>query len=182
MQRVGIVPLRNSRIERVAKMAAMALPIRELELSTDKTLAEAEYAVFYLEQRKAEPVRMTVKLGMAAFCLRFMLTGLAKNQKMLIHLLQERDFSRCKASEMSKLAESLDNIIERGWPVLERLGCFGPRAHMLFGDSLGQLGEQLNHLESIAMSLRSSADPETSLLMGLAVAEVAKSSQLIAAN
>src|SRR5437868_172381 len=136
-------------------MATMALPIRELELSTDKTRAEAECAVFYSKARKVEPVRMTVKFYTAAVLLRFMLVGLAKHQKTLIRSLQDTDFSRCKPSEMSKLANSLDNIAEHGRPILEKLGYFGPRARKFWGDSVEQLAEQLDHFESIAMSLHS---------------------------
>jgi len=69
-------------------MATMTLPIRQLERSvrveTNKARAEMEWAVFYSREREDRPVRMTVKLGLAAFVLKFALASLSRNQKLLI--------------------------------------------------------------------------------------------------
>jgi hypothetical protein len=160
-------------------MATMTLPIRELEMSvrvdTDKARAEAECVVFYSQARATGPVRMTVKLGVTALLLKFILARMARHQRLLIRALQDTDLSHCKREDLMKLAESLDHIAEGGRPIMSKLGHFGPRGHKLWNSSLLQLDEQLDHLGSIATSLRSAADPETSLLMGLAVAEMATS-------
>ncbi len=159
-------------------MSTLALPIRELELSvrvgTDKARAETECVVFYSRARANCPtLGMTFKLACAATLMKFMLSSIARNQKMLISAYQKIDFTCYNNEELGKSAASLERISECGRPVLEKLEEFGPRAQRLWGSSLSQLAEQLDHLESIAASLRVAADPEASLLMGLAVQQMA---------
>jgi hypothetical protein len=158
-------------------MATMTLPIRELELSvsvgTEKARAETECVVFYSEARSVDPLRMTVKLGFTALVLKFMLSSLARHQRALIRAYQQIDFGNYSADELIKWAEPLQKLAERGRPVLRQLEPFGPRGQKLWGSVLSDLSEQLDHFESIAQSLRSAADPETSLLMGIAVRHMA---------
>ena len=159
-------------------MATIALPIRELELSvrvrTDKARAEAECVVFYRDARAMSPsIGMTLKYGLNASILRFLLWGLAHNQKLLIRAYQRIDFAQCNNDELLKCAESLEKIAELGWCTLAKIEPLGPRAQRLIGPSVTQIAEQLHHFDSIAASLRSAADPETSLLLGLAVQQMA---------
>ena len=169
--------MRKRRISEVNQMATMTLPIRELELSvrvgTDKARAEAECVVFYSQARAVEPVRMTLKFGVTALFLKFLLASLARHQRMLIRALQDMDLSICKSEELIKLADSLEKITERGRPIMSKLGQFGPRAHKLWHPSLSQLDEQFDHFDSIATSLRVAADPEASMLMGMAAEQMA---------
>jgi hypothetical protein len=159
-------------------MATMAFPIRELELSvsvgTGKARAETECVVFYSQARAISPgIATTLKFVCAATLMKLMLSSLARNQRLLISAYQKIDFTRYGNEELGKAAASLERIIECGRPVLEKLGEFGPRAQRLWGSSLSQLAEQLDHFESIAASLRVAADPEASLLLGLAVRQMA---------
>ena len=157
-------------------MATTALPIRQLEHSirveTKKARAEMEWAVFYSRERETRPVRMTVRLGLTTLFLKFVLATIARNQKLLIRAYQMADFTRCSNEEILKKAESLERIIQHGRAVLCMLNSFG-RAKKLWESSLSKLEEQLDHFDCIATSLRMSADPEASLLMGFAVEQMA---------
>ena len=157
----------------------MTLPIQELELSvrvgTDRARAEAECVAFYSDARGVEPVRMTVKYGFTALLLKFMLTSLARHQRLLIRAYQGINFNQFSGSELVKWAESLDKIVDRGRPTLDKLEKFGPRTQKLWGNVLSDLSEQLDHLGSIALSLRSAANPEVTLLMAAAVDHMAAS-------
>ena len=131
-----------------------------------------EWAVFYSREREVRPVRMTFKLTLRALVLKFALASLARNQQLLIRAYQVADFTRCSSEEILKKAESLQKISQRGRPVVEMLRSFG-LTKKIWESSLSQLEQQLDHFDSIATSLRMSADSETSLLMGLAVEQMA---------
>jgi hypothetical protein len=154
-------------------MATMALPIQKLELSvrvgTDRACAEAECVAFYSSARTVEPVRMTLKFGLTALLLKFMLVSLSRHQRLLIRAYQGIDFNRCSGDELVKWAERLEKILDRGRPTLGKLVNFGPRTQKLWGNVLSDLSEQLDHMESIASSLRSAANVDVSLLMAAAL-------------
>lgn len=159
-------------------MATMALPIRELELTvcvgTDKARAETECVVFYSRARAIQPsITTTFKLGVASALLKLMLRSLVRHQRTLIAVYQETDFTLYSKAEISRAATSLDTMVENGRSVLEKLAKSGPRARALWGSSLPQLADQLEHLESIAQSLHVAADREASLLLGLALRQMA---------
>jgi len=159
-------------------MATMALPIRELELSvcvgTDKARAEMECVAFYSQARAIRPsIGVTFKLACTAAFMKLLLTSLARHQRLLISAYQKIDFTRYSNEEILRAAASLERIVEKGQPIVAKLGALGPRAQKWWGSSLFQLSEQLDHFESIANSLRVAADPEASLLMGLAVQQMA---------
>jgi hypothetical protein len=159
-------------------MATMALPVRELELSvcvgTEKARAETECVVFYSQARAIHPsMAMTLKLGFTASLLKFLLHGLVRHQKLLISTYQHIDFTRFSSKEISRVATSLDAMVEKGRQVLEKLATFGPRGQAWWASSVPQLTDQLDHMESIAQSLHIAADPEASLLLGLTVQQMA---------
>jgi hypothetical protein len=159
-------------------MATMALPIRELELSvsvgSEKARAESECVVFYSQARAVQPgISVTLKLVFTAGILKFLLYGLTRHQKLLISAYQHVDFTRLSIKEISRVATSLDEAVENGRQVLHKLTMFGPRGQAVWASSIPQLTDQLDHLESIAQSLHVAADPEASLLLGLAVQQMA---------
>ena len=158
-------------------MATMTLPIQELELSvrvgTSRACAEAECVAFYSHARTAEPVRMAVKYGVTALLLKFLLSSLARHQRLLIRAYQETNFDVLSGEELVKWAELLDKIVDRGRPTLDKLEKFGPHTQKLWGNVLFALSEQLDHMESIAGSLRSAANLDVSLLMAAAIDHMA---------
>jgi hypothetical protein len=157
-------------------MATIAFPVRELELSvcveTDKARAETECVAFYSQARAIRPgIGMTFKLACAATILKFMLRSLARHQRMLIRAYQGMDFTRFSDQDVLTLATSLDKIVENGRTVVAKLRTFGPRGQALWGSTLPQLAEQIEHLDSISESLHLAADPEGTALMAMAVEE-----------
>jgi hypothetical protein len=158
-------------------MATMALPIRELELSVrvgaQRARAEAECAFFYSQARADDPVRMTIKYVLAAILLRLILGHLVRCQRALIRAYQEKDFNHCSSDELIKSAERLEKINEFAGPVLCKLEQVSPRTLRVWGNVVLSLRGQFDHFQSIAQSLRSAADPEVSLLMGMAVRHMA---------
>ena len=165
-------------------MATMALPIRELELSvsvgTDKARAETECVVFYSRARVISPsIGVRIKLGLTASLLKWLLHRLAGSQGMLIRAYQAIDFTSCSNQEITRVAKSLDGVVESGRSTLDRLQTLGPRAHAWLGSSLlAQLGQQIEHLDSIAESLHLAADAEGTALMAMAVEEFSAVSEL----
>lgn len=158
-------------------MATMALPIRELELSvsvrTEKARAETEWVVFYAHARAMRPsIGLTLKYGFYTTMLKWLLAGLVRSQRSIIKLYQTSDFAPYSNEEILRVAKSLDGVVERGRPILCKLQALGPRAHAWLGPAvLAQLGQQLEHMDSIAESLHLAADAEGTALMAMAVAE-----------
>jgi len=167
------------------KMATMALPIRELELSvcvgTEKARAKTECVVFYSKARADRPsVSLTLKLAFYVALLRWLLKSLVKSQRAMIRLYQMTDFTCYRNEEIVRVAKSLDRVVERGRPILDKLQLLGPRAHALLGATVqAQLAEQLEHLDSIAESLHVAADEEATALLAMAVEEFSAVSELV---
>jgi hypothetical protein len=154
----------------------MAYPICEFEKSvrteTKKAQAETEFAMLYSRERETRPVQMTLRLAFTALLIKSALHSLARNQRLLIAAYQGADFTNCSAKKLLSKANSLDWIVSRGRRTLAMLEKFG-RIKKLWEHDVPILEEQLDHFESIAMSLRMSADPEVNFLMSLAVEQMA---------
>ncbi len=130
--------------------------------------------MFYSRARAIRPgIATTLKFTFTATLLTFLLRSLARHQRMLISAYQKTDFTGYNIEEISRVATSIDALVEKGRSVLDKLATFGPRAQALWGSTLSRLAEQLEHLDSIAQSLHVAADPEASLLLGLAVQQMA---------
>lgn len=165
-------------------MATMALPIRELELSvcvgTDKARAETECVAFYSRARVITPsISLTIKLSVTAALLQFLLRRLVASQRMLIKAYQRIDFTHCTDEEIARIAKSLDGVVERGQSILTKLDSLGPRAHAWFGLVMSHLGQQLEHLDSIAESLHLAMDDEGTALLAMAVEEFSAVPELV---
>jgi len=119
--------------------------------------------------------RWTVKFGLTAFFLKLMLLSLSRHQRLLIRAYQGINFNKFTREELIEWAEKLEKILERGRPTLARLERFGPRTQKLWGSVLSDLSEQLDHIDSIANSLRSAANTHVSLLLAAAADYMAAS-------
>jgi len=164
-------------------MATMALPIRELELSvcvgTEKARAETDCVAFYSRARVISPsISVTIKLSLTAALLQWLLRRLIGSQRMLIKAYQRIDFAHCTDEEIARIATSLSGLVERGRSILTKLDSLGPRAHAWFGAVMSQLGEQLEHLDSIAESLHLAMDDEETALLAMAVEEFSAAPEL----
>lgn len=154
----------------------MARPIFEFERSvrneTKKAQAETEFAMVYSRERETRPLQMTVRLAVAALVIKCALYSLVRNQRLLISAYQEADLTKCSRKQLVSKANVLDWIVNHGRSTLAMLEKFG-RIKKLWEHELPILEEQLDHFESIALSLRLSADPEVNFLMSQAVEEMA---------
>ena len=109
--------------------------------------------------------------------LKFMLGSLSRHQRLLIRAYQDTNFNRFSGDEIVKWAERLEKIVCRGRPTIEKLEKFGPKTKKLWGNVLSDLAEQLDHMESIANSLRCAINPEVALSMAAAVDHMADSAE-----
>jgi len=183
-QKVHADPFRMKASEPEDKMATMALPIRELELSvrvgTEKARAETECVVFYAHARAVQPsFTLLMKYGFYTTMLKWILLSLARSQKSIIALYQKTDFTPYSSEEILRVAKSLDSVVEAAQPILCKLQALGPRAQAWLGSAvLAQLAQQLEHMDSIAESLHVAADEETTALLAMAVEEFSAVSEL----
>jgi hypothetical protein len=157
-------------------MATMTLPIRELELSVcvgvEKARAETECVAFYSQYRTTS-FSMALKLGLTTAFLKWLLSRIARKQGQLISAYQSTDFTVLRNDEIARMAKCLEDIVDKGRPVLGRLTTFGPRAQTVWGHKVTQLSGQLDYLESIAQSLRMECDAEVSTLLAAAIEKMA---------
>jgi len=152
-------------------MATMALPIRELERSVcigaEKARAETERVV--RDSRANRPNMRTVcSVTFRAFGLKWLWASLVRNQNKLIGLYRAFDFNRCSAKELAEVVESLEQMLSKERDLLAKANALGAEVRGWWGDSLWQLAEQVEYLESIADSLRVASNDETSTLLALA--------------
>ena len=137
-------------------------------------------AIFkFAEMYAAERVRAELQAYREALriALKFMLGSLSRHQRLLIRAYQDTNFNRFSGDEIVKWAERLEKIVCRGRPTIEKLEKFGPKTKKLWGNVLSDLAEQLDHMESIANSLRCAINPEVVLLMAAAVDHMADSAE-----
>src|SRR5260221_13334309 len=97
----------------------MAFPMRELELSVcvgaNKAGAERECVVFYSRARPTRRgIATTLNFTFTATLLTFLLRSLARHQRMLISAYQKTDFTGYNIEEISRVATSIDALVEKG--------------------------------------------------------------------
>lgn len=157
-------------------MATMALPIRELErsvcVSAEHARAETERVVQYSEATRAD-VATACKVMFRAFGLKWLLASLVRNQDKLISRYREYDFNRCTPEQLADVADSLESILTRERDLLTKANALGAEVRVWWGDSLWQLTEQVECLESIADSLRVACNDEATALLAIAAEQFA---------
>jgi hypothetical protein len=154
----------------------MTLPIRELERSVcvgaEKARAETERVATYSGAIRAD-IGTACKVAFKTIGLKWLLAGLVRHQEQLISAYQQCDFTRCNDEDLADLATSLEKLVQKERAVLAKANTLGAEIRVWWGASLRQMTEQVEHLDSIAESLRLECDPGASALMGMAVKEFA---------
>jgi hypothetical protein len=162
-------------------MATMTLPIRELERSVrveaEKAQAGADCVVKHSRAPRAD-IKAACRVAGATLALKFLLSGLVHTQNKFISVLLERDFTQCRREDLTELASSLDEIVERERAILTKANTVGTEIRVWWNASLCKLSDQAEHLDSIAESLHLAADPELTHLLAMATEQVAGVRQL----
>jgi hypothetical protein len=158
--------------EGVNEMATMALPIRELErsvcVSAEKARAETERVVSYSVTKRAD-MATVCKVAVRTVGLKWLLSGLVRHQEKLISACQQADFTRFSDEDLADLASSLQRMVAKERGLLAKANTLGAEIRGWWGESLLQLSQQVEHMDSIAESLHLECDPEASLLLAMAV-------------
>jgi hypothetical protein len=156
----------------VLDMATLAIPFRELERSVfvnaEKARSQAERVVRYSVSVHAD-LATTCKVALGVVCLKWLLGGLVRHQSKLISEYQDFDFNHCTDNQLIELATSLEEIIRNERAMLTKANSLGSEVRVWWGESLLRLSEQVDHLESIADSLRVASSDEASTLLAMAV-------------
>lgn len=153
-------------------MATLTLPICELEQSVRVAHAETE-CVTYCSKKETVDLRLVGQIISKTFHLRFKFADLVKREERLINGLIERDFSQWSAADLNEVANRLVSIVDDQRDILKDVRELGSVSRFWWGQSLLKLADQADHMESIADSLRSSADPDCEALLSLAIEQIA---------
>ena len=149
-------------------MATATFPICELEQSV-RIEAQLAHAATEVVAQCANTVMIVTKTAQ----LRGRYAHLVGKQEKLINALVDQDFTACNDQLTSQLASSLDDLVRNERDLLDDAQRLHPGIRRWWQSSLGKLAEQVEHLDSIAMSLHSSADPECESLFALALEQMA---------
>jgi hypothetical protein len=150
------------------KMATMTFPICELEQSV-RVEAQLAHAATEVVAQCANSVMIVAKTAQ----LRGRYAHLVKKQETLIKALVTHDFTACSTKMMSEMAASLDDLVKDERDMLVDAARLHPGIRRWWQSSLLTLSEQVEHLDSIAESLRMETDPEAMALLSLALEQVA---------
>ena len=148
-------------------MAALALPIRELEQSVGIAQVATECVIRYSRER-SEEFQLICRIVGKTLSLKHQLRGLSIKQGNLLSSLIERDFTHCDPGDLTPLAASLDKLVRDDRTMLDSMYELGVEIRFCWSSSLRKLAQQVDHLDSIAESLHAAADPECSMLMAIA--------------
>ena len=156
-------------------MAAIALPISELEpvrIEAEKAQAETECVVVCSKEER--PDKGTVwHIAWKTFALRRRFSQLTIRQAKLITNLVKTNFTNGSPEQLEALATSIDELVSDEREILASANSLGSEIRAWWSTSLIALADQVEYLDSISQSLHVAADPEASLLMGLAVQQMA---------
>lgn len=156
-------------------MATIALPICDLERSVrcqaEKALTATESIVAY-SRAKQEDFKLVLQLASGTLALRRKLSHLSTKQGQFISVLLDDDFNRYTSEALTGLATSLQDLVDRERELLDQAFGLGSEIRIWWKGSLRILSEQVEHLESIATSLRASLDSECEALLSLAIEEM----------
>jgi hypothetical protein len=153
-------------------MAALALPISELEPVVVQARAETERVVLWSKSAVAG-FAGACQIYVKAFALRKKFAHLVVLQTSLLRSLVEKDFLKTPTAELQSLAASLGRIIADEREILDEAQSLGSEIRFLWNPSLRKLSEQVEHLDSIAESLYMEVKPEGSLLLAVAAGQFA---------
>lgn len=153
-------------------MATMTLPICELErsvyLEAEKARAQTERVVRYSGASRADFLT-ACKVFTATIGLKLLFSGLVRSQDKLIRLHQTGSLAHVSDEQVLGLARRLREIAKRNRDVLAKASKLGAEIRVWWDASLRRMEQQSEHLESIAESLEVDCDPESSLLLAMAL-------------
>lgn len=153
-------------------MAALALPISELAPVVDEAKVETECVAVCSKAERADTTTMW-HIVRKTYSLKRRFAQIVTRQGELIDKLVGRDFSTTPVAELSSLANSIDSLTTDERELLNLVNGLGAELRVWWATSLLRLADQVDHLESIAESLHVASDPESSLLLALAVEQMA---------
>jgi len=155
-------------------MTTLALPISELGPVVVKAKAETKRVVSY---SKSETAKLSFGLAWETFSgvwhLRKRFSRLVEKQSILIEQLVERDLSLTSEAELADLAGRIENLLADERSILDLAGQLGAEIRVWWTSSLLKMAQQVEYLQSIADSLRISADDEVSTLLAMAAGQFA---------
>jgi hypothetical protein len=153
-------------------MAALALPISELEPVVLQARAETERVVCWSRSAVAGFAGVC-HIYVKAFALRQKFSHLVTLQSSLLSRLVEKNFSEVSSGDLEKIAEGLDRIVAGERELLRDAEGLGSEIRFLWNPLLQKLSEQAEHLDSISESLHMEVEPEGSVLLALAAGQFA---------
>jgi len=156
-------------------MATLALPISQLEQCVRIDTVKAKAAVRFVQVRSKgkEDLKIVLQIVGATIGFKRRLSRLGKKQERLINALVDHDFAHWQIEDISKLASSIDDIVIRQREIFDDIQSLGSEIRIWWSASLARLSAQMEHLDSIAASLHSSADPDCEALLALAIEQIA---------
>lgn len=149
-------------------MATLALPITDLLPVVAQAEAETKQVVVCSKAETADK-RVVLKIAWKTLSLRWQFIHLANRQTQLINTLVQRDFSTYAVNDLKEIAGLTDRLVDGERDMLQQAHQLGSEIRAWWHSSLVKLTDQVEHLDSIAESLHVAADPEASVLMGMAV-------------
>ena len=153
-------------------MAALAVPISQLAPVVDEAKAETKCVVVCTKAERADATNMW-QIVRKTFRLRNRFAHIVARQDEVIKKLVSRDFSSTPADELSSLASSIDSLVADERDLLHLVNGLGAEIRVWWASLLVKLADQLEYLDSISESLHTASDPEASMLLGLAVEQMA---------
>jgi len=154
-------------------MSTYTIPIDELEQSVHLACVETECVASRSTQQEAVNFDVVWQIIRKTVHLKFKFADLVRMEQRLINGLIERDFSEWSTNELTELATKIDAIVDGQREILRDVNRLGSITRFWWGKSVIKLADQAEHLESIAASLRMSADSDCEELLAFAVAEIA---------
>jgi hypothetical protein len=153
-------------------MAALALPISELEPVVIQARAETERVVSWSRSAVAG-FAGACHIYVKAFALRQKFSHLVALQSSLLSGLVEKNFSDVPNGDLENIAAALDRIVEGERELLREAQSLGSEIRFMWNPLLEKLSEQAEHLDSISESLQMEVRPEGSVLLAVAAGQFA---------
>lgn len=98
---------------------------------------------------------------------------LVSDQSKSIQVLTAFDFTKKAINEIEELAESIESVVKCGRELLAETNGLGAEIRFWWRRPMQEFAEQIEHLDSIAESLRLECEPDVVMLLASAISNIA---------
>ena len=139
----------------------------------EETREETERVIGY-SRTQAPKASDVLNIAYRIFVIRRKWRELVSRQSTMVEILTSVDFTSVEPANLKEIAVSLEGAVASGRTLLNETSQLGSESRFWWRNYLRKFGQQIEHVDSIAESLRLECEPDAIRLLASAASRVVK--------